>query len=278
MAHTKNKKQGSQYTFAAGIYGDNLEADSTEEGFALGARGTYAFSPADSKNTLVHFGGSLRYREKGDTAADLRYRQRPFAHIPGRVVSTGRIADSDTFYGVEAAGIFDQFWAAGEYGVINSDTTTGSDADLQGYYLEAGYFFGGKKTYKDGKFGRPCVYAPIARPPKNEDEEAKQKRLSKDSKCKKKSDNGTGAFSVVVRYDSIDLSDSSVNGGELDTLILGADWWPTENTRIGLNYFNGDVVYGASTSGLDSAFAAEVTAGTVDDNVSGVVTRLQFDF
>ena len=60
--------------------------------------------------------------------------------------------------------------------------------------------------------------------------------------------------------------------------MLGADWWPTKNTRIALNYFNGDVAYGSSTSGLDSVFAAQVTAGTEDDEVNGVVARLYFDF
>lgn len=247
QAHTK----GDNYTFAAGVFGENLDVASDQEGYAIAARATY--TPINEDGKTVHLGASARYREAGDTSGDIRYRQRPFAHIPGRVISTGSIARNDTFFGVEAAGIFDQLWLAGEYGVLNADGAAPADPSLSGHYLEAGYFFGGHKVYKSGKFNRPSVDQPIT-------------------------EGGMGAVSLVARYDSLDLNDTAINGGELETLIIGADWWPTRNTRIGLNYFNGDVAYGTSTSGLDSDFATQVTAGTVDDNVSGVVARLQFDF
>jgi len=247
MAHT----EGDRYTFAGGIFGENLEADSSQEGFAVAARGT--FNPVKTDDMLVHLGASARYREIGDDASDLRYRQRPYTHIPSRVVSTGRIAEKDTFYGIEAAAIMGRFWAAGEYGLTGADTNTGGDANLDGFYIEGGVFFGGKKTYSGGAFKRAKVDNPIT-------------------------DGGLGALALVARYDTIDLSESNVSGGQLDTAILGVDWWPTKQTRLRLNYFNGDVAYGASTSGLDSAFAAEVTAGTVDDNANGLIARLGFDF
>lgn len=247
MAHTK----GENYTFSAGVFGDNLEASGNEEGFALAARAT--FTPVNTDDALVHLGASARYRETGDMQSDFRYRQRPYTHIPSRAISTGRISDKDTFYGLEALGLFNRAWVAGEYGVTNADVTGGADADLQGYYLEAGYFFHGKRTYKGGKFDRPKVDNPIT-------------------------EGGLGALSLVARYDSIDLTDGNIDGGELETLVIGADWWPTKQTRIGLNYFDGDIAYGTSTSGLDAAFAAQVTQGTQDDNVNGVVMRLQFDF
>lgn len=247
MAHTK----GDNYTFAAGLFGENLDVDSNQEGYAIAARATYTPINADGK--IVHLGASARYREQGETAGDIRYRQRAFAHIPGRIISTGSIASSDTFVGVEAAGLFDQLWVAGEYGVTKADATATADPSLSGAYIEAGYFFGGKKVYKGGKFNRPSVDHPIT-------------------------DGGMGAVSLVARYDSLDLSDKAIDGGSLDTLIIGADWWPTRNTRVGLNYFTGDATYGASTSGLGGDFAAQVTAGTVDDTAHGVVARLQFDF
>lgn len=247
MAHTK----GDNYTFAAGVFGENLDVESNQEGYAVAARATY--TPINSDGKIVHLGASARYREQGETAGDIRYRQRAFAHIPGRVISTGSIAGSDIFVGVEAAGLFDQLWLAGEYGLTKAGATATADPSLSGHYIEAGYFFGGKKVYKGGKFNRPKVDNPIT-------------------------DGGMGAVSLVARYDSLDLSDKAVDGGSLDTLLIGADWWPTRNTRIGLNYFNGDATLGSSTSGLDSAFAAEVTNGTVGDTAQGVVARLQFDF
>ncbi|MBR9835569.1 MAG: hypothetical protein GYB42_10385, partial [Alphaproteobacteria bacterium] len=64
----------------------------------------------------------------------------------------------------------------------------------------------------------------------------------------------------------------------LDTLIAGIDWWPTRHSRIGFNYFNADASLGTSTSGLDSAFAALVTANQTTETVEGFSARLQFDF
>ncbi|NNE59172.1 MAG: hypothetical protein HKN36_13785 [Hellea sp.] len=243
---------GDNYTINAGVFGDNLSTSSAEEGHAISVRAT--FTPVNDDSALVHLGASARYRKQGDTQSDFRYRQRPVSHIPSRIISTGRVAESDVFYGVEAAAIMGQFWTSGEYGVLDANCNAcASDPSFHGQYVEAGVFFGGQKTYKGGKFNRPKVDKPIT-------------------------DGGMGAFSVVARYDSLDLQDQSVNGGDLDSLVLGADWWPTKYTRIGVNYFDADANLGSSTSGLDAAFAALVTGGITEEEVSGFNLRAQFDF
>ncbi len=243
---------GDNYTFSAGIFGDNLSTDSDQEGTAASARAT--FNPVKDDDMLVHLGASVRLRKTGDTQSDFRYRQRTGSHIPSRIISTGRVADKDTFYGVEAAGIMGQFWAAGEYGVTDASCDgCASDPSFNGMYVEAGTFFGGKKTYKGGKFNRPKVDNPIT-------------------------DGGMGAVSLIARYDTLDLKDSSVNGGDIDSFILGADWWPTKYTRIGVNYFDNSANLGTSTSGLDGAFAALVNNGVTEEDVSGFNLRAQFDF
>ncbi len=243
---------GSNYTFSAGVFGDNLSADSAEEGHAMSARATY--NPVKEDDVLVHLGASIRYRKKGDSQSNFRYRQRTPSHIPSRIISTGRLAQNDVFYGVEAAGIMGQFWASGEYGVTAANCNAcSSDPSFDGMYIEAGAFFGGKKTYKGGKFNRPKVDKPIT-------------------------DGGMGAVSVLARYDTIDLSDNAVDGGNIDSFITGLDWWPTKHTRIGVNYFDTNANLGTSISGLDSAFAALVSGGVTEENVSGFNFRAQFDF
>lgn len=243
---------GDNYTLSAGIFGDNLSTTSAEEGSAASARGT--FTPIKDDDLLVHLGASVRLRKTGDTQSDLRYRQRPVSHIPSRIISTGRIAEKDTFYGVEAAAIMGQFWASGEYGVTDADCPSCSnDPSFNGMYLEGGAFLGGAKTYKGGKFNRPKVDNPIT-------------------------DGGMGAFSVFARYDTLDLDDSAIDGGELDTIVVGLDWWPVKNARIGVNYFDASANLGTSTSGLDSAFAALVTGSVTEEDVSGFNLRAQFDF
>ena len=245
---------GDNYTLSAGIFGDNVNISNSQEGYALAARGTV--TPVKSEETLVHLAASVRYRSMGSSQGDIRYRQRPVSHIPGRIISTGSIADSDFFVGAEAAAIHQNFWVAGEYGVTFADCSMAAacaDPTLQGGYAEAGVFFGGKKTYKGGKFNRPKVDNPVT-------------------------DGGMGALAFVARFDTIDLSDSGVNGGSFNSYILGADWWATKYTRLGVNVFKVDADLGSSTSGLDGAFAALVTSAVTMEDVTGVMLRAQFDF
>ena len=244
---------GDNYTIKAGVFGDNLYVDSNQEGKAASARVTYM--PIKDDQTAVQLGASFRWREIGDTQSDLRYRQRTQAHTVGRIISTGRIGESDTFLGAEAAIVFGGLFAAAEYALTNVECGAAcvDDPSFDGGYVEAGYFFGGKRTFKGGAYGRPKVDKPIG-------------------------DGGYGAFSVFGRLDTLDLTDGSVDGGAMDTAILGADWWATKYTRISLNIYTHDVDLGTSTSGLDSAFAALVTNGVTQEDASGFTVRTQFDF
>ena len=244
--------KGDAWTFTAGAFGENIDS-ATSDGRAYAARATW--TPVREDGTLIHLGGSLRYREQGDNASPVRYRARPYAHVPGRIISSGRVATRDTFIGLEAAGMIDHAWLAGEYGLMKTDCATcvSGDPNFSAYYIEAGYFFGGRKTYKNGKFNRPEVDQPV-------------------------NAGGHGALSVVARFDELDLSDSGVDGGELGTLVLGADWWPTDHMRLGVNYFSADADLGTITSGLDGNIAARVIAGARSETVSGALARIQFDF
>ncbi len=246
--------KGDNYTLSAGIFGDNVNVANQQEGYALAVRGT--LNPVKSDDLLIHLGASVRYRSVGDSQGDIRYRQRPVSHIPGRIISTGSIADSDLFVGAEAAAIFQNFWAAGEYGVTFADCSAAAacaDPTLQGAYGEVGVIVGGKRGYKGGKFNRPKVNNPVTK-------------------------GGMGALAFIARFDTIDLSDSGVNGGSYNSYTLGADWWATKYTRLGVNLFKADADLGSSTSGLDSSFAALVTGGVLMEDVTGVMFRAQFDF
>lgn len=226
---------GSNYTFDAGAFTTNLEeSGGSEEGRAYSARAT--FNPIKTADTTAHIGASWRYRSKGNTTSDLRYRQRPYTHVvSSRIIDTGRFAESDNFLGAEAAIIHKNFWAAGELAQLGANGSgVNADADFGGFYLEAGLFLGGRRTYKGGKFGRPKVDNPYG-------------------------GGGMGALSFVARYDSLDLEDAAYLG-ELETIVVGADWWPTKQTRLGINYFNSDAENGSA------------------DKASGLAARVQFDF
>ncbi len=254
--------KSDNYLLQFGVFGENLEVieQNGNEGFAVAGRGVYKIDLAD-KN-LIHLGASFRYRDQNDSD-DLRYRQRPFAENSGRIISTGRIADSDTFLGGELAGLFGQAWASGEYVIVNANCADGStvctdDPSFSGWSIGGGYFFGGRRNYSLGKFKRPTIDNPVT-------------------------EGGWGAVSINARFDNVDLTDSGIQGGDLDTLALGANWWLHKHVRIQFNYFNADATLSGPSVGpslgLQDVFAAAVTDPTLnDDTVSGFMTRLQFDF
>ena len=262
--------KSDNYLLQLGVFGENLEEienNDGNEGIAIAGRGVYKF---DVSGGLIHTGVSFRHRDQND-ADDLRYRQRPFVEQVGRIISTGRIADSDTFFGGEVAGLFGPAWAKGEYTVVNANCVEGStvcteDPSFTGWSIGGGYVFGGKRNYSVGKFKRVTVDNPVT-------------------------DGGWGALSVNARYDTLDLTDEGIEGGDLDTFAVGLNWWLHKQTRIQLNYFNSDATLsGANTGpslGIDSAFnpiistsaaGIDVLRGFDDDTVDGFIARLQFDF
>ena len=254
--------KSDNYQLQVGVFGENLEEienNDGNEGIAVAGRAVYKF---DLEGGLIHTGASFRYRDQND-ASDLRYRQRPFIEQTGRIISTGRVADSDTFFGGEIAGLFGPAWAIGEYTVVNANCVEGStvcteDPSFTGWSIGGGYVFGGKRNYSVGKFKRVTVDNPVTK-------------------------GGWGALSVNARYDTLDLTDEGIDGGDIDTFAVGVNWWLHKQTRIQLNYFNSNATLSGpnvgSSLGLQDVFAAAVTNPLLnEDTVDGFVARLQFDF
>ena len=47
---------------------------------------------------------------------------------------------------------------------------------------------------------------------------------------------GWGAGELAFRYLNTDFTDGTVDGGEMDVLSLGVNWWFTRSAHLGLNY------------------------------------------
>jgi len=265
--------KSDNYLLQLGLFGENQEEITTNgnEGIAVAGRAAYKFDLAESgylPEGLIHVGGSFRYREQND-AADLRYRQRPFLENVDRIISTGRIADSDTFYGAELAGLFGQAWFQAEYAITNANCVEGStvcidDPTFTAWSIGGGYFFGGHRNYKIGKFKRPTIDNPVT-------------------------EGGWGALHVNARFDRLDQTDEGIDGGELNTFAAGVNWWLHKHVRFQFNYFNTDATLSGTNTGpslgLDDAFnpiqtidGVQIARSFDDDNVSGFITRLQLDF
>lgn len=193
------------------------------------------------KEQLLHLGASGSVVNTKDDS--IRFRSRPESHLAPRFVDTGAIpADAAYTAALEAAFVWGPFSLQGEYMHKMVDTIGMSDLDFGGYTVTAGYYLTGEtRKYKksSGAFERVI--------PKN--------NFSLTGE-------GLGALQIALRYSSIDLNDSVVTGGEMDTITAGLNWHLNPNTRAMLNYIYADVDTGTGTD-----FGAHTVQG-----------RLQIDF
>ena len=253
------RRFGDNYSLETGIFLSNLDnVSGNEEGWAASGRATY--SPILEDDFKLHLGASFRYRNQGDDENLLEFRQRPFTENTDRIISTGNIAGSDTLVQAEVIGQYKNFWAASEYAVTFANTDLAlfsvNDPTFTGWYAETGFYIGGDRIYKKGKFDRPTIDRPIT-------------------------EGGPGAFSGAIRYDTLDLNSSGIEGGSQDTVAVAADWWPTRYTRLGINYFYSNNSIGGLTpgvSGVDGAVTSLIAQGVSEENVNGINIRLHFDF
>lgn len=185
----------------------------------------------------LHVGASAMMINYPDE--EIRFRARPMVHISPRFVDTSTFdADEGTHLGLEAAFVSGPFHCQAEW--VSAETED-DDSDVEpkfdAYTLQAGFFLTGEtRPYKDSFFDR-------VKPKTNWDGEG-----------------GTGAWELVASLSSIDLNDEGIEGGEMDVLVLGLNWYLNPNTRIMLNWNRID---------LDRDDA---------DKVDAVQLRFQIDF
>lgn len=237
---------GDDWTAKFGAYRGSNGIKKEDEGTEFAGRVTYSPKLDDIQ---MHFGGSFRSRKAGDQS-DFRYRQRPHQHLsPERFVNTGRIGDSDFFYGVELAALAGPIWAAAEFGWLKADASdpTFGDPTFAGGYAEVGYFLTGEKRgYKanKGAWDRPKVKNPVF-------------------------EGGMGAWAIVARYDTLDLTEDGYLGGKQDSFILGANWYLNRHTRMMVNYNHASV---------KRAFDVALNGPDGKNKINGVGIRAQVDW
>ena len=236
---------GKVWTFNAGVFRGDAGSALKDEGLTVAARATYGGTLEDGVWML---GASVKHTDVGD--GDLiRYRQRPHQHLTDRFLATSRIAQEEMFYGLEAAMQYGPFHVASEWGFVNAKDggTAGQDAHFNGGYIEAGWFITGEhKPLKldHGVWDRPKVNNPLNK-------------------------GGMGAWQIAARYDTIDLSDAGVFGGEQDTYLLGVNWYMNRHTRFMVNY---------NHSNIDNAFDVSANGADGANSVDALGVRAQIDW
>lgn len=197
-------------TFRLGAFNDSrFETGNYEEGdWQVATRFTRLLLDDQPKERYLHVGLAGRYL--GATADELRYRARPESNVTPNFLDTGTFsADHSLHAGVEA------LWNDGPFSVLAefnhawvSSSATG-DPSFFGAYLTAGWVLTGESRPYDRTVGYARRVIPRGR---------------------------WGAPELVLRVAHLDLQDSGAQGGELDRLSIGLNWWASRRWKLGVDW------------------------------------------
>ena len=193
---------------SAGIFGNSINGaiDGKPTNTVIAARGFYA--PIKEKTNVLHFGGSVRHTDRALGAPKHSARWGP--HLATEKIKP-IVGDDALLLGLEAARIQGSFHAQAEY-----LTEYGDLGDVQGGFIQAGYFLTGEtRKYKGGKMDRTKPKKPVSK-------------------------GGFGAWEIAARFDTINARDAGDE--KVDAYTLGINWHPESHARISVNYTsaNGD--------------------------------------
>ncbi len=163
--------------YAVGVF---TEEDSDD---ANGVAGRVAYAPLKSDRNTVHLGFSYKDTEEQDG------------------------------FGLEAAAVAGPFHIQSEFFSADEFSDDGSEEEIDGFYVQAGYVITGeKRPYKNGTF----------------------KRIKPNSKA--------GAWEVVARYEDGDGGFGDVELGNTDasSFALGVNYYANDFVRINASYQEGD--------------------------------------
>jgi phosphate-selective porin OprO and OprP len=214
---------GGDWSFGIALQGDdfnNPESTNTSETVAVETRATWAplYDRGPDGYTLIHVGANARVRDNsggpagsGNRGAGYRYRARPQTGFGDRFVDTGSIAFAqDTFVGGEFAAQMNEFGMTAEYGQLKATPQSGTvlgafEPTFSGGYID--FFWsptGDSRPYngKDGSFGRVVPKRTLG------------------------SDEGIGSLMFGARYDYLDLTDGTMDGGLQKGVTVQATWQP----------------------------------------------------
>ncbi|PCH83074.1 MAG: porin [Piscirickettsiaceae bacterium] len=224
-----NTYTGKNWTSSIALFGDKAKVDSKTSDEGWGVNGRFTATPIRNKTSLVHVGIAADYR-KLRSDANVRFKSGPESHLGGlSLVDTGTMADSDNFLvsGLEVAFVNGGFNGQAEYVRTDVERHTASDVSFDGWYAQMGYVLTGEvRPYKGSKFGR-----------------IKPKSIF--------GQGGTGAWEIVARYSTVDLTDKDINGGEEDNVTVGVNWYATPTLRFMANYVKVLTVDGGANDGVE---------------------------
>ncbi len=207
---------GQKLSWAGGVFNDAFDTSTSlsESSSQVVGRVTWLPFETDDGSNLFHLGLGARFTNGRE---GVRFRTSPEFNNAPDFVDTGeeRIeVDHGRQYNLEASWRRGPYWVAAEYLKSELDSPSLGNLDFSGYHVTGSWILSGEmRSYnkRSGIFGP----VPVAR---------------------SVNQGGWGAWEAGVRWSSLDLTDGAVDGGELDILSLGINWWLTPVFNVNLNY------------------------------------------
>jgi len=202
-------------TWAGGAFNDSIvHGESFGEGTSqLIGRLTWLPFLSEDESNLFHIGFGMRY---SDAVEGIQTQTEPeFNNAPVFVDSGLFVADEARIYNLEASWRRGPLWVGGEYLATGVDAPLKSgDPDFNGYSVTGSWTLTGEiRPYnrRSGILGTIPVSKSVYQ-------------------------GGWGAWEVGIRWSSLDLTEGTVQGGEMDILSLGLNWWLSPIFNVNLNY------------------------------------------
>jgi phosphate-selective porin OprO/OprP len=205
-------------TWVGGVFNDWLDTGASLDDAATQYIGRVTWLPwtSDDESNLLHLGFGLRYT---DAKEGLFYATEPEFNKSPDFVSTGTDvfdADNSLTYNLEASWRKGPFWLLGEYVLNDVDAPELGSPDFTGYFVTGSWALTGEMRGYNRKSG---IFNPLP-------------------VAKSVYQGGWGAWEVAARWSDIDLTDGLVDGGEMQILSLGLNWWLSPFFNVSSNYRN----------------------------------------
>lgn len=205
-------------TWAGGLFNDWIDTGSSFSDGASQAVGRVTWLPfvSEDESNLLHLGLGLRYTNAEE---GLRYQTEPEFNksptfVDTSIDGTPFAADSAMLYNLEASWRKGPYWLAAEYVSNDADAPALGDPTFDGYHVTGSWILTGEmRDYRK----RTGIFGPVP-------------------VAKSVNQGGWGAWEVAFRWSDLDLTDGLIDGGEMDILSLGLNWWLTPTFNVNMNY------------------------------------------
>lgn len=198
------------WRLSGGVFGpDVTEFETTDADMSWNYTGRATTNFLRDRGSVLHFGVAGTLRKPQFDSGNVRFRTRNEYHVNNyKYVDTDNISGVDTYNMVdgEVAYVNRRLRLQGEYIDVNVHRSGATpDLDFGGAYATASCFLTDDShpyVWEDAEFGRLVPRA------------------------------SGGAWEVLVRYSTVDMTDLDVRGGESTALTLGLNWYANANVRF----------------------------------------------